>query len=515
MSNLDDLRAWPGSGLPISGEWNATGFGPDWYATQIQAGHRLMLTINDFGTRYDDAPGRLKWITSAPHAAALDYLGVNGLPIAIRPNINWEDMMVDSNFNGVVPLDAGVIDSPWPQTYKVVDGVTKQAKRLDTLASPLMWGAEGERWGKSAYVRELQRRVPNPSCVLWLNNNEGLIEDWRSFTSHGKIGKDGIIPHAWLSADAISALSIRMSARVSHLGFTSNPYGFVPEFSNRQAAQVQAMLNGVRSQLSPAWAAASMSGAYKVSDSPGEYPANVVAAVGNAPSSLKYDSLAAQMYIRPNMRDFTQRAHLDPLDSVATEWARYRAANPRKYVELFAWIGGGGIAGAWRDGIHDPITPVQWQSFLEWALWTMQAPGMPVVIRDYRGSATSPDDVIWNVPDDGETAPAIPPGLENAKVQEWVEASFRAVNRISEDPLLRDFWLNGKSIPVPQAAPQRYKLAVVRKDPDWLIKVWSPFAGFTDRITVALGSQSIEVIGAGEWLATPPQVTGLVLRKLS
>jgi len=528
---LIDLKAWPGSGLPVAAEWNCTGFKIDWHANQIKAGHRFFPTFLDLGP---DVPvnSRAVNVRLVPLADQFAYLSSIGAPLALRPNLNWTDTLWNNYIvSGALPQP---VSPDFPLIYKKLAAPQKQPDgtflpvgtivsggQPDPLATNAGWIEQGTHWGSNGWLKKLQEFHPNPSCVLFLDNNEGPKLDWRQLTTTSpKPPGTKVVPRAWLPADQMAFKSLRAVDWAN-----GDPYAQLPDWVERLSGKYKALSGAFRDQLSPAWQSVWMTGSYKVVDDPNSFPDDVLAQIGPASQAWNYDCVSEKAYCNPDVggsgasvaatSDFTATGHVINLAGAGDLWAFYRQKNPKLYVELFCTIGRGTIKG-WAAGLHDPIDPEAWQGYIEWMLWSIHRPGMPVIVRDYRGARATPTDNILDPDgdtedDSGGVPTVIPDGWDKLTKGDYATAASKAVDHISENPILRDCWLRGVPVPVTYPSePSPYRAAVTKLDDKFVIQVWSPHNGYATPVTVA----GITVPGAGYWLAVPPPSTGFLVTPL-
>lgn len=413
--NVQDLRQWPTLGLPIAAEWNVDGFA-GWHVQQVQEGRRLLPSIRVPQYAPPGTPG-MNANNPKPTATILDSFGdwefvrSRKVPLCLRTN-NICSVFADARYRP--PAVAEIENSPVVWRY-AADGSLDTRPLVDPFGADDNWSAEGQLWGRSHFLTELQARYPQPPFLLLVENNEGPYFNPK-LAADPKTG-------AWL--EPLDAHSIRLAEYVATHG--ASLAEFWPVLYQRRAEQYKALFAAFDEALSRGWQGKTYTAAYGATKStPGPSEADC------------YDAGSPSVaYIGGGARsNFTALTHGDILRYDAV-WTARREANPRAYREISLTIGRSGATNGAAAGKHEVITPARWQGYCEYLLWAMRAEsgGVPVLLRHYVGTRSRPDDAF---------------GVEPYTEGDYARAVVAACDFVCEQKTLRHWYRGATALRVEQ-----------------------------------------------------------------
>lgn len=159
------------------------------------------------------------------------------------------------------------------------------------------------------------------------------------------------------------------------------------------------------------------------------YDANRVDFDGYTTEALCFDAMSPSLYsMGPVYGDFGRLWPSEILNMIPQwEWAEANREGASLSREVSLKITPNAIkAGAL---VHEPMTAERYAAFATWLLWSIRTPGIPTTLRWFQESTFGPDRIL---------------GTETAG--EYLQAITKAVDRICEHPVLREFWLRGKPV---------------------------------------------------------------------
>ncbi len=462
--NLQDIRTWHSSGLPVWTGWNKGGFSLAWYNDRVREGCRAIPPVNLLPYDYPEEASRGCGSPTAfnyflgPQASELEWIGQQGIPIVLRYG-NIAQSFFSPRYR-VLPIEQS------PLTWlKNTNGVQVPTSGADYLGPVAPWSREGAAIGSSPYVAEIARRIPNPSHIIHLENHEagwGPGPNAGVFTnSTGKVTAWtddkpplGIAPDlTFKTAAEIARYSVRLAARVL-AGEASSPWTEFASACKKIKALYDAYYNGLFSAFPQAWKASRfLTGAYssgRVRD--WQFPRVVTDQVGPCPDAIYVNGSGSEVYIDGQYMttDFTS-PDLDKFNHQqrpAWEWEERN--DPDSFRLIFTKITGEGALKSARAGKHPPVTPEVWGACVAWLAWNNRGPNKrPLMLCHYTDNAVKPTDPFFTPAQQAELVAMGKPEMCSLTEGDYAAASARALNPILDNPVTRRFWEEG----VPVAAP--------------------------------------------------------------
>jgi hypothetical protein len=509
-SHLVDLRDWQRLGLPAAANWNVVGM-QAWHVAQVKAGHRVIPSVQlpnyaPPGTAGVNA-GNPKILDRILAGFDFAYLRDNNVPICIRTN-NICDAFNDERYRP--PAVSKLVDSPvvWRM---LEDGNVDTTQLIDPFGPLSNWQNEGKLWATTPYMQQLQSKYASPPFVLFVENNEGRYDNPKRYTAErDRSGK-------WLPPEQLAFLSLRMREYVMANSGTTL-FDFYPVLWAKREAQWKAFYAAFDAALSQGWQGKILTVGYgSIQPEPGRSVADC------------YDAGSPRLYVGGGARaDFTALLHIDALEFVDT-WKELRSRNPRAYREASTFLGPNGALGGAKAGKHELITPTHWDAYAQYLLWSMQEPGVPVLLRRYSNSPTRAAEPFFPRETHAELDALGGGALKRLTIDDYQQPELKAVDRICTDQVLREFWLKGTPVEIADAAlyPRLltcdantrrslwsrrngqidtsasikvWSLATRAPNGDTLVFAWSP-CKLTEKITVSVPDR-------GDISIEPPQPWG-------
>lgn len=486
--NLQDLRDAHVKGLPYNAVWCVDGFTADWHAQQLAKGHRCLPSIR--------LPDPDMWQSIAvgtgngcidSYAASLTAIGNAQVPLCLRGN-NIRDSIAKSprwRFTSLAD-----VQSKGASIYVLnPDGTPNQQAACDSLGPVATWAAEGHNWASTKWLARLQAYVPNPTRIIVLDNNEGAgYELYAKYVvPSGSLFKP---PTVMQPVSTIAMFSQRMADYVA-----ANPTITPAQLSGLTLAgmvtQYNAFYNALRLGTQASWQVPWLSGGYG-----GISADNVWASYPWVPlisnDQQRYDASSPKWYLAASTANFgdpkgqngfTEIRHSNFLNLISM-FEQSEASNPDAYREISLSINNGVLLQGAALGKCEVITPVRWGGYVEMIAWCLKSPNKRALgIRHYSGAWTLPTAPMFQAAD-----AALAGDCASATIGDYVEAEQKAVDRILNSDLLRQFWTDGTPVlnpvgrvasdmmgdsnrwpPYPPVFPdRRYRLlAVDVNDPAW------------------------------------------------
>lgn len=450
-SSFDDLRDWHTLGLPMAAEWNTVGFVWQYHVAQVRAGHRFLPSIS---MPYNVAQSNNEKVVNATLKLAdadWDFLRENRIPICLRTqNITSAFLLPPYR----LPIATSSIPKS-PLVWSLKGTTLNDESLIDVLGPPANWTKEGRLWGTSLLLKRLQVKHAAPAYIVFLENNEGPYDSLGRYlqVEADILSPEGHLARTWLPLSTLKTRSLRMHDRVVQLqkaNPAASPDDFIAEFWNRRRAHYAAFYSAFEKQLSPSWKSKTYTAGYRVMDPPRN--AKVVRSadqIGYAPQLAYFDAGSEPIYCTSASRgDFTSPEHLDILNLIPA-WEAARARNPQAYRELSLYISNGGILAGPKSGRHEIMTPARYEGFVQWLLWSIHDPGIPVLLRHWCSAGEKPGDLLFDR-DQYATLNSLHAGtLKTATGDTYLTPLIASVDRVCGNATLRNFWLRGKPVIVP------------------------------------------------------------------
>ncbi|NJD05861.1 MAG: hypothetical protein FIA97_05105 [Methylococcaceae bacterium] len=398
-----------GRPLPLAGHWNTgtlpNGFSPDYQMDMIRQGHYLLPWFQmpkpdqDKGTAYYEAPVK--------KAAA------QKLPISL----------VGTQWERVLSSDAAFLKLPAEQNPNVVSTFGGILPKVSPFGPEQPWRQAGQHWTTGKLMRTLQSWYPNPPLVLFVSNNEHDRLSWtevetdrRYFQQYG-LAKDRNFKRKVVGD------------------------GWIPRY--RQ------LLQGMRENLSPAWAGAARFIGY------GAFETWSYGLQGNwerfslhtddrfSPWPLAWQGASVPYYMYNFNRGQTDHTVYSP-QIHAMNWLfmleEAQRMSPDFWFEISTWDG------HTKERSSDkrlqlaeggkPYGPERYEGLVQFGAWLTR----PRVVREFR---------FWN---------------EMRIHQEpYFNSVMAVVDRVHTDSLLRRFWRKGELVGNP-SRPHPFQTDVPIRD---------------------------------------------------
>lgn len=517
MSHIDDIRNWR-TGLPIASHWNTGTHTPDWHVAQIKAGARMVPTIKlEILTQLSRDKVTGAYLGAVPKMSDESrlYMQQNRLPICLRTD------------------NIGSIAVQWPRPAKSIenlplsavpwgilpDGTIDDKGVPDYFAEPSLWRQFGALWGSCKYVRDVQAMFPDVPFWILADNNEinQTVANYLSdvLDASGKSIIDQYGNSLKKYRDGMEALSIRFAEYTK-----SHPVEeFIREFYFRKVSLYESLLSAFDDGLS-AWKGKMLTECYSgiqsngtggdISWTPWYSHCRAMFDGGGPPAYVKIDS-GLWNHTSPEWFRF---ANIIP----AFEQAERLSRNMNEFREVFVTITPNAAIKAKIAGIHEAITPVLHGASVEWLLWSLKGYRVPFMVRYWTSNGDKPTDII----------------LDSYTKQDYFDACVKTVNRICENPTLREFWLNGFPVitgkhpsseirtslnsvppayPRPGEADNRWRLLDVDLNTprsDWVLApTGNGRGGYNQKLSIKVWATAIEM--GGRYLVfmwTPCALTG-------
>lgn len=453
----DDLRNWQQLGLPLVADWNCSvsavgaGYTPSWHIDQVRKGHRFLPSIRV--PLADPNANKARYVEAALAipAADLDFVNTNHLPICLRTTD------IANAFTSPIHRLPEVLSSiPLsPLAWRYEKNVLNDVPVADVFAPSPLWTQEGNLWGSSLFMKQLQKMIPAPEYIVFVENNESAVDDLNRYHAPTPSGTDslGYKKFDWASDAVLGTLSIRMRDRVRELKAVdpaSSFSDFLPEYWARQREHYQALYTAFDAALIRAWRARTYTVAYGGEDCRFAGPARNFEALGYEPEFTCRDACSPSYYIAGTYADFTSTDHAAVLNFIPA-WEEARRRNPKAYRELSVLITDTACYAGAQARMHEVMTPSRYEGHIQWLLWSIHDPGVPVLLRHFSNSTTLPSTPMFDAAEQKTLKGLGADGLSiiAAKNVDYVNPIMCAVDRVCTNPTLRKFWLDGKPVIVP------------------------------------------------------------------
>jgi hypothetical protein len=383
--------------LPLAGHWNLgeepDGYTPSYQLSLIRQGHHLIpsFLMPNF---YADPEDR-RWIEY--YEEAILTAARWRVPIALI-GTQWEAPLSS--------LDEYVLLPP-EQNPNVVQNDGRVRREVSPLGAVDPWRQIGRRWGSSRMMQRLQELYPDPPLILLISNNEHARLDWtkveddqRYLRQYGP-GRDGnfrrrLVGDAWIERyrtlqRGISEGLVLKSWRDRVLYVAYDAFG--PAHFARW----------------PGWMDHSLFTTERTSPWPQAWD-------GTSSSYYLFNWSAINDFtiFSPQVESMNWRFMLEEA---------YRV-NSNFWFELSTWDGHepnqANDKRTFYRSISQEFTPERYRGMIQFGMWLLR----PRVVREFRGYRETVTSTI-----------------------DWFDAVLEAVDRVHLDPVLRQFWQNGRLVP--------------------------------------------------------------------
>lgn len=394
-----------GRPLPVASHWNcgkhpySRGWGPEWQLTLVDQGHYVLPW---FAHPPRDAvlSGEAQKAFLAYYEQPLKRAAQLQLPL-VFVGTQWESLLSEEPYRSL-PAEANP---------NVVDGDGKIRRQVSPFGPVEPWREVGQRWTDNPQMKKLQEWYPNPPLVIFLSNNEHSklrwteIEKSQRYREEFGTGRDDdfkrrAVADGWIERyralqngmrDGLVSPVWRNSARFVGYG------AFGPEFLGRWSG----------------WPTYSLHTAGRISSEPLMWD-------GGSPSYYTHDW-------NPSTDHTVWSPQIEFMNLVFMQKEACRF-NLDFWLEFSVWDGydGPGRAKQYppkREVYHkkgQSYDPARYGGFVQFGMWLIR----PRAVREYRG---------WTFPlEDGEA---------------YFMAIVDAVDRVHNNPVLREFWRKGELVP--------------------------------------------------------------------
>jgi hypothetical protein len=450
-THTQDLRDWRTLGLPVAATWNTGGYTWQYHVDQVRQGHRFLPSIRVPASSADaNTPAKVDQnllLTEDGWA----YLRANNVPICLRTT-NLAEAFVLPLYR--LPKVATNIPKS-PIVWSMKAGVLDDEKISDNFGPPSIWGTEGNLWAKSYLLQTLQTKHPSPAYLVLVDNNEvGYEKLSRYVKTDSKIRNAfGYPTQTWLPPATLLTLSIRMNDRVAQLvkaNPNASPHDFLPEYWSHRKTHYSTFFAGFNGGLDAGWKDKLSTVGYRaMDDARAARPAMFFDELGYAPELTYFDAGCEPVYCSGDtLTDFTSADHLGVLNLIPA-WETARKRNPKAYRELSLFFTDGAAYVSAKAGRHEVMTPARYEGYIQWLLWSIHDPGVPVILRRFSGNAEKPGDLLFRADQFATLDQLGASELKSATSETYLKAIISAVNRVCSNATLRNFWLKGTPVVVP------------------------------------------------------------------
>ena len=387
--------------LPLAASWNdgevVTGFGPPYQVEQIRQGGYLLPWFRLAPPRV--GPARVGEEANPSHATdryavpgdalyyepAVRYLAQQRLPLSFE-STQWESILWQSAPD-YAPL--GADGKPLP---------------LSPFGPVALWYAVGQAWARQPALRTLQQLYPDPPRVLFISNNEQAKQ---------------------------SATDLHAAA---------GPVMDAPTIARRRAIgdawieKYRALLRGFRDGLSESWRSHALFIGYDAFVTPamgrwsGWLDYSLYVPGRTDPWAYGWDGASVSLYVHDWAGDSDYTVWSPQIESMnwVAELDQVRRANPAFWFELSTWDGQ--QPGQPTDKLRfyaqrgQQLTAERYGGMVQFGMWLLR----PRAVREFRN-----------------------PRDDRIRFGAYFDALLAAVARVHDDPLLADFWHNGRLLQNP------------------------------------------------------------------
>lgn len=394
--------------LPVAAQWNvgyATGeeyYNPAAQIQRVQQGHQVLVT---FLMPSPTTP--LNQAFTDYYQAAIQQCAALKLPICFS-STQWESLL---------------------PTYDPT--TTEVNKAGQTVLSPFgpttSWNQIGIVWTNSPGMKQLQAWYPDPPMVILLSNNEQPkllwteAEDSVRYLTRFKIGKSDdfkrmVFGNAWIEKyqslqDGLKeGLTTQWSGVAKCVGYNAFGPSFFGRFNN--------------------WDQGTLNIPNQIDSSPRMWD-------GGSPS---YYVMPGDSAATNPTTDFTACSPQVGWQNLVFMQQEAYQINPDFWFEQSVYDGNSATGSdkiAYYRSLEQTYDPARYAGFIQFGMWLLR----PKVVREYRDTM-----------------------FPTSEGQPYFEALMAAVDRVSSNATLKDFWQNGTLVPNPSIThpyqiqiPQQYQ----------------------------------------------------------
>lgn len=382
--------------LPLAGHWNLgeaeNGFDPAWQMRMIDEGHHLLpwFLLPNVHAHPDDP----RWL--GYYEAAIRRAARLKLPITFI-GTQWEAMLTteDEYFNLPQERNPNVV---------LADGRVK--REISPFGPVDLWQKAGNTWGSTRMLKLIQQWYPDPPRVIFISNNE-----------HARL--------SWIQADE-DRRYVRMYGRNRDAEFKRKVVG------DGWIERYRALQKGFRDGLANrAWRDNSIFIAYDAFGPahfarwPGWLEHSQYSRGRSSPWPLAWDGGSPSFYVF-NWSAITDHTVFSP-QIEAMNWVFMQKEalrlNPGFWFEMSAWDGhepGDSDKRAAYARSGQRFTPARYGGMVQFGMWLLR----PRSVREFRGYRDT-----------------------RAQAEPYFMPIVEAVDRVHNQPDLREFWRSGALVP--------------------------------------------------------------------
>ena len=386
-----------GRPLPLAASWNTgvrpNAYDPDYQLAMIEKGHFLLPWFQlDMPSGRKDVRNPTRY-----YQDAIARCAELGLPISFI-STQWERPLSD---------DARYLKLPRALNPNVVKADGSVTPMVSPFGPVEPWADVGFQWTTTREVKRLQNWYPNPPLVLFVSNNEHRKLNWKD-------------------------------AHVDERYFTFNDSEASDEAKREAAGQgwidrYRALQTGMRSGLrNSVWKQNAVFVGYNAFGGLAfgrwgrwiDYSLAITKRI--EPWPLAWDGASAPFYVHDwdNSTDFTVMSPLiGSMNWVFMLEEAYRI-NQNFWFELSVWDGyqprSNSNKRAYYAGLGQTYGPERYAGMIKFGMWLLR----PRVIREFRN-----------------------PDQTHNDMDRYFSELIRAVDDVHLNPVLKEFWRNGKLLP--------------------------------------------------------------------
>lgn len=521
----DDMKNVHQRGLPFASMWAQYPaddyFSTDWHLALAKK-QRFMPTFKLLG--FDEAA-----LTSQWEPAIRDY-GATGLPIGLVGD-NWAFFVMANDKTAKVQIATG--DGPY----------------CDPYGSTLPWSNWSTKRFTSRRAKQLQSLIPSPAWIEDADNNEAGMWNWfmkeegsaptvaRTTTDKTKF-IDGAPPFRWTSPDNVRKQNIRLDEWiVAHGGYGADPYLAWPDFTKAYVEKYKAYNDAAVAASPPGWSNRYSAGYSTWAAGLPVQPKFVFDAIGTGLHEVQaYDATGPSPYLNQTTSNVRAIGGLALRPTQQKVWEDARARNPRAYREIWVSFNLFGLLYGARAGTYEVLTPERVSGWCEYLLWLSRASngGVAVNLRYWDNYNTKRSELMFRDPNEqpvpnetdaqkkdrltriGWATVAYAdldrfgyPELKTSTIEDYLMASIKPVDKICDNPTLRDFWMRGTTMPVTIKDMDKFGYVLVKLDARYMIYAWTPMKLTSEVAATPIGPVTIPFNGATSvyLIGTPPTST--------
>ena len=390
---LGDIPPQP---LPLAGHWNLgeekDGYTPAYQLELIRNGHHLLpsfLMPNSFANPEDP-----RWIEY--YRAAMLEAARWRVPIAL----------VGSQWEAPLSTREEYLRLPADRNPNVITSDGKVRREVSPFGPIDPWRDVGRSWSASKMMQQLQEWYPDPPLVVLISNNEHSRLDWIKV-------EDDVRYVERYGRERDAAFKRRLVGDAWIERYRALRQGFGDGFTNRN------------------WRDRALYIAYDAFGPPhfgrwvGWTDHSLFVTDRSSPWPRAWDGTSSSFYLFnwSAINDFT--VFSPQIESMNWRFMLEEAyrVNPNFWFELSTWDGHEpNLANDKRrfyNSIGQEFTPERYRGMIQFGMWLMR----PRVVREFRGYRET-----------------------TASTMEWFRAVLDSVDRVHLDPVLRQFWQQGRLV---------------------------------------------------------------------